>query len=88
MRYISCEEYYENYLGDWCNNKCEKCFGDKEVYECIETFEICGKTVLDKITIEKREWYWIEYENDTIVTLCNGSSTLYLSKELFKKYFE
>ena len=88
MRYISCEDYYENYLGDWCNNKCEECFGDKEIYKCIETFEVCGKTLLDKVTIEKGEEYWIRYETNTHIGLYRGDDhILHIIKELFEKYF-
>ena len=85
---ISCEDYYENYLGDWCNNKCDKCFADKELYVVQETFEVCGDTLLDKVAIEKGSWFWIKSKNNTHVILDNGGDRLlYLVHDLFEKYF-
>ena len=85
---IPCEIYYEKYLGDWCDNNCEHCFGDKEVYECIEDFEICGDSILDTVKIEKGEWFWIGGKNRTHVRLLNGTNhELWLMNELFEKYF-
>ena len=87
--YITCEEYYENYLGDWCNNKCEDCFADKEIYICKENFEVTGNTLLDKVVIEKGSWWWKVYENKTHVALtCDGKHRLHIIREIFEKHFE
>lgn len=86
--YIPCNIYYKNYLGGRCNKKCDKCFGDKEVYECIEDFEVCGDTILDTVKIKKGEWFWIKSKNRTHVILLNGTDhLLWLVNELFEKYF-
>lgn len=86
--YIPCEIYYEKYLGDWCDNNCEHCFGDKEVYKCIQDFEVCGESIIHKVRINKGQWFWIHTENNTHVGLRDYSDKeLWISKELFKKYF-
>lgn len=36
--FMSCETYYEQYLGDYCDKECEQCFGNKWIYICIEDF--------------------------------------------------
>ena len=87
--YLSCEEYYEKYLGDNCNNNCEYCYGRKEIYICKKEFEVCGESVIHKIKIEKDDWYWILSENEKRVTLiCDDKNRLVLTRELFEKYFK
>lgn len=87
--WMSCETYYEKYLGDWCSNNCEKCFGDKEIYICKKDFTVSGKTILDRIKIEEGEWFWIHSNTKDRVVLANGSKHfLHLSRKTFEKYFE
>ena len=38
MAFVPCEWFYEHMLGDNCNNKCNECFGDKDVRICKEDF--------------------------------------------------
>lgn len=86
--YIPCNIYCENYLGGRCNKKCDNCYGGKEVYECIEDFEVCGDTILDTVKIKKGEWFWIKAKNRTHVILANGTDhLLWLCNEYFEKYF-
>lgn len=85
---ISCEEYYEKYLGDSCNNKCENCFAEKEIYIVKEEFEVCGESVIHKVNIPKGSWWWIMFENTTHVCLTQGDGKeLRIIKEMFDKYF-
>lgn len=86
--HIPCNIYYKNYLRGRCNKKCDKCFGDKEVYECIEDFEVCGDTILDTVKIKKGEWFWIKSKNRIYVILLNGTDhLLWIRNEFFEKYF-
>lgn len=86
--HIPCEIYYEKYLGDCCNNDCDNCFGDKDVYECTEDFEVTGETILDKAKIEKGDWFWAHFINDDHVLLRNGTDHwLRLQRKYFDKYF-
>lgn len=86
--FIPCEIYYEKYLGDICNKDCERCFGEKEVYECTQDFEVSGASIIDKVKIRKGEWFWIGYKNKTHVSLrCGNDHELILSKDMINKYF-
>lgn len=86
--FISCETYYEQYLGDLCDKKCEQCFGDKEIYVCKENFFVTGEIILDKVKIEKGSWFWIKFENDSHVCLeCGDDKELLITHEIFNKYF-
>ena len=53
MFYLSCEEYYTDYLGDNCNNQCEECCGNKEIYVVKKDFEVATYSVLQKDIIKK-----------------------------------
>ena len=52
MANVPCEWYYENILGGSCNNKCNECFGDKDIYICKSSFEVPGD-MLQMDVIEK-----------------------------------
>ena len=86
---ISCEEYYEKYLGDNCDGKCDECFGGKEVFIVKEDFEVIGETVFHKVPIKKGDWFWIKYENQTHKCLTQGTDKdLIITHELFNKNFK
>lgn len=89
MAYVPCDWYYENVLGDSCNNKCEKCFGGKDIRVCINDFEVIGETIFDKVLIEKGSWWECRFENDKRVLLmgCNDHE-LRLCKESYDKNFK
>lgn len=89
--FISCEDYYENVLGDWRHSNCEDCFGNKDVYVCVEDFEVCGETVLDKVKIEEGSLFWKTSEppdHSRVVLRNDTGHFLYLSKDLFVNYFK
>lgn len=88
MAYVPCEWYYENILGDSCNNKCDECFGDKDVRICKEDFEVVGE-MLEIITIKKGSWWSLIFMNDDHVLLDNlDERQLTLKRDLFEQYFE
>lgn len=85
---ITCNIYFENYLGGRCKADCEHCFGDREIYECVKDVEFPG--VIDSVTFrcKKGEWFWIIKENKNNVALRNcGNKEFSISKDFFKKYF-
>lgn len=86
--YISCEEYYTKHLGDWCNNKCDKCFAEKDLYINTKELTLFGRN-LKKFTIPKgtlwREVKWLE---DKIYLINEKGKVWYFSLEEFKKCFE
>lgn len=90
MFYLSCEEYYTNYLGDNCNNKCEECCGNKEIYVVKKDFEIPTYSVLQKDVIKKGSWYWIKHENpkngDKLLIGQDGTR-LHITNECFNLNF-
>ncbi len=89
MAFIPCEWYYENVLGDSCNNKCDECFGDKDIRVCKEDFEVCGETILDKVTIKKGSWWSLLFINNDHVLLDGlDGHQLTLKRSLFDSYFE
>lgn len=87
--YMSCETYYEHYLGDNCDNKCDRCFGDKEIYICTQDFKVSGETILDEVTIKKGEWFWIHFINEDHVILKDptGNFLRLNDMEIFKNNF-
>lgn len=85
---ISCKMYFENYLGGKCKYDCDHCFGDKEVYECIQDFELPGVINSVKFQCKKGEWLWKIQENEAGVVLRDcGNKEFIISHELFEKYF-
>lgn len=85
---IACNIYFENYLGGRCKADCEHCFGDKEIYECVQDLEFPGVINSVKFRCKKGEWFWITKENKTDVVLRNcGNKEFRISKEIFSKYF-
>ena len=89
MAFVPCEWYYEHILGDNCNNKCDECFGDKDIRVCKEDFEVSGETILDKVTIEKGTWWSLIFINDDHVLLDGlDEHQLTLKRDLFDLYFE
>ena len=88
MAYVPCEWYYENILGDSCNNKCDECFGDTDVRICKEDFEVPGE-MLETITIKKGSWWSLIFMNDDHVLLDGlDGHQLRLKRDLFDLYFE
>jgi len=88
MAYIPCDWYYEHMLGDNCNNKCDECFGNKDVRICKEDFEVVGD-MLEIVTIEKGSWWELIFLNHDHALLSNLiGRELYLKRDLFDLYFE
>ena len=86
--YIPCDEYYEKYLGDSCDNRCDKCFAGKTIYINKEDLDLSGEMIIQNVTVEKGT-LWVElFRNKTHVILksINGDAW-YLSHEMFNKYF-
>ena len=80
--------YFENYLGGKCKYDCDHCFGDKEVYECIQDFELPGVINSVKFQCKKGEWLWKIQENEAGVVLRDcWNKEFIISHELFEKYF-
>lgn len=88
MAYVPCEWYYENILGDNCNNKCDECFGNKDVRICKRDFEVVGE-MLEKITIKNDSWWSLIFINDDHVLLDGlDGHHLRLKRDLFDSNFE
>ena len=88
MAYVPCEWYYENILGDSCNNKCDECFGDKDIRICKGDFEVVGE-MLEKITIKKGSWWSLIFINDDHVLLDGlDGHQLRLKRYLFDSNFQ
>ena len=89
MAYVPCEWYYEHILGDNCDNKCEECFGDKDIRVCNKDFVVIGETLLDSVTIEKGSWWELRFLNsDHALLLGCDSRELRLKRELFDSNFD
>lgn len=88
MAYVPCEWYYENILGDSCNNKCNECFGNKDIYICKLSFEVTGD-MLEMVTIEKNSWWELIFINDDHVLLGGTNNyRLRLKRDFFDSNFE
>ena len=88
MAYVPCEWYYENILGDSCNNKCDECFGDKDIYVCKSSFEVAGDK-LEMILIEEDSWWELKFTNNDHVLLYDTNDyELRLKRDLFDSHFE
>ena len=89
MAYVPCAWYYENILGDNCDNKCYNCLGDKDVYICKVDFKAVGD-FLEEITIEKDSLWELVFINDDHVSLyaSDGIHKLYLDPDFFDSHFE
>ena len=90
MAYVPCDWFYGHMLGDNCNNKCDECFGDKDVRICKESFEVevVGE-MLTMITVEKGSWWSLVFMNDDHVLLDGlDGHQLSLKRDLFDLYFE
>ena len=86
--YITCEEYYEKYLGDNCDNKCHECPGNREIYICKENFN--AGTELTPCIIKKGSWWWISHERKEYIRLCTNESDtiLYISPDRLAVRFD
>ena len=88
MGYVPCEWYYENILGDSCNNNCDECFGDKDIYICKSSFEVTGD-MLETVVIEKNSWWELRFINNDHVLLCGVDyHELRLKRDFFDSNFE
>ena len=88
MAFVPCEWFYEYMLGDNCDNKCDECFGDKDVRICKEDFEVVGK-MLEIITIKKGSWWSLIFINNDHVLLDGlDGYQLTLNRDLFDLYFD
>lgn len=88
MAYVPCEWYYENILGESCNNKCDECFGDKDIYICKSSFEVTGD-MLKMVLIEKNSWWELKFiNNDHVLLLGSNDYELWLKRDLFNLHFE
>lgn len=88
MAFVPCDWFYEHMLGDNCNNKCDKCFGNRDVRICREDFEVTGK-MLETVTIKKGSWWSLTFVNNDHVLLDGfDGHLLTLKRDLFDLYFE
>ena len=88
MGYVPCEWYYENILGDSCNNKCNECFGDSDIYICKSSFEVTGD-MLETVLIEEDSWWSLIFINNDHALLDGlDGYQLTLKRDLFDLYFE
>lgn len=89
MAFVPCGWYYENILGDNCDNKCNECLGDKDVYICKIDFEVTGD-YLEEITIEKDSLWELVFINNDHALLRDPdiNRELSLKRDLFDSYFE
>lgn len=88
MRYVTCEWYYEHVLGDSCDNRCDECFGDKDIYVCKSSFEVVVDT-LEKVAIKRgsrRELKFIN--NDHVLLYGTNNHELRLKRDLFDSNFK
>ena len=87
--WMKCETWYEDYLGDWCSNDCEHCYGDKENIFAKDDFEIVGAS-LNLIKINKGERFWIHSETkDNVIVMDDSCLNHYYTfrKDFFDKHF-
>jgi len=87
MANVPCEWYYENILGGSCNNKCNECFGDKDIYICKSSFEVPGD-MLQMDVIEKNSWWELIFINNDHVLLGADNRRLRLKRDFFDSNFE
>ena len=88
MAYVPCEWYYENILGDSCNNKCDECFGDKNIYICKSSFETTGD-MSEMVVIEEGSWWELIFINNDYVWFCGADNhELRLKRDFFDSHFE
>lgn len=86
---MKCRTWYEDYLGDCCNNDCEHCYGDKENIFAKDDFEITDKN-LNPIKIYKGERFWIHSETKDNVIVMDDSCLDHcytFRKDFFNKHF-
>lgn len=89
MAYVPCEWYYEHVLGDSCNNNCDECFGDRNIYVCKSSFEVLGDK-LEPILIEENSWWELVLINDDDYAWLRGADNreLMLKQDFFDSHFE
>lgn len=89
MAFVPCDWYYENILGDNCNNNCENCFGGKDIRICVNDFYVIGKSVLHQILISKDSLWACKFENgDHVVLEDENGMQLTISRKLYDKNFK
>lgn len=88
MAFVPCEWYYENILGDSCDNKCDECFGDKNIYNCKSSFEVTGD-MLEIVTVKKNSWWELKFiNNDHVLLRGVDNRELRLKRDFFDSNFE
>jgi hypothetical protein len=90
--YITCEEYYTKYLGDWCDNKCDECFAEKTIYINNRDLYLPSEFIAGtEIKVEKgtlwRELFRNDFDKHIVLKNQNGKSW-YISYKLFNECFE
>lgn len=89
MAFVPCDWYYENILGDNCNNNCENCFVGKDIRICVNDFYVVGESVLHKELINKDSLWACKFENSDHVVLVDENGThLTISRKLYNKNFK
>lgn len=88
--WMPCVRWYEEYLGDSCNNDCENCYGDKMHVFAKDDFSITGE-MLSEVKIKKGERFWIYSETiDRVLLKGNDPSKdhfYHFQKDFFKEHF-
>ena len=82
--WMSCSRWYEEYLGDSCNGKCENCYGDNMNVFAVMTFKT------QNTLIEKGDRFWIEEETGDSITLKNDATTnntFNFTQDFFREHF-
>jgi len=88
MAFVPCEWYYENMLGDSCDNNCDECFGDKNIYICKASFEVTGD-MLEMVSIEQNSWWELKFmNNDHVLLYGTNNHELRIKRNLFDSHFE
>ena len=88
--WMSCETWYEDYLGDCCNNDCAHCYGDKENIFAKDNFKIIPDSLNDPIRVHTGERFWIHDETDEKITITDDRYTDFsftVTRDFFKKHF-
>ena len=87
--FIRCDEYYEKYLGDSCDNKCDECFAETTIYINKRDLYLEGETMLSEVKVKKGTWWRELFRNNTHIVLeTRDGKSWYISHDIFKKHFK